>query len=171
MNTKICTKCTKEKSLEDFNFKNKTKGIKQAQCKECQSIYFKKHYSKNVEKYCKRARTSNPAAKKRNREFIISYLLEHSCVDCEETDIVVLDFDHVIGEKRETVSTMARSPYSIKSIKEEIGKCEIRCANCHRRRHSKENGFYKEGVVAPKVERKSEKLCVGGSNPPDATNQ
>lgn len=57
-----------------------------------------------------------------------------SCVDCGESDPVVLDFDHVKGEKRRAIADMVSNYYSIKTIKDEIRKCEIRCANCHRKK-------------------------------------
>lgn len=44
---KVCTKCGKLKSIEEFSFKNKAKGIRRSQCKECISEYDKKRYSEN----------------------------------------------------------------------------------------------------------------------------
>ena len=54
------------------------------------------------------------------------------CIDCGEKNPVVLDFDHVKGNKIMCISNMVRNSYSIETIKKEIKKCEIRCANCHR---------------------------------------
>jgi len=75
----------------------------------------------------------------RNRQFILEYLSKHPCVDCPEKDPVVLEFDHVRGKKLDTISNLAfRYTSSLKKIVSEIKKCEVRCANCHRRRHAKE---------------------------------
>ena len=60
-------------------------------------------------------------------------LLRGFCVDCEESDLVVLDFDH-IGAKRAPVPTLARRGCGLRTLQNEIEQCEIRCANCHRRR-------------------------------------
>ena len=53
------------------------------------------------------------------------------CADCHQTfPPYVMDFDHVRGEKRFGVSKMRN--HSIEKILEEIAKCELVCANCHR---------------------------------------
>ncbi len=76
------------------------------------------------------------------RRFVWEYLLQHPCIDCGEKDPVVLEFDHVRGEKTKRIASVCQS-YSIPKISEEIAKCEVRCANCHRRRHAKEQGFFR----------------------------
>lgn len=53
------------------------------------------------------------------------------CIDCGyAAHAVALQFDH-IGDKRMNVSDMIRSDYGWETIKAEIDKCEVRCANCH----------------------------------------
>ena len=63
--------------------------------------------------------------------FLAEWLSSHPCVDCGQSDIRVLEFDHVFGDKHSEVTTMARYGASLKSIKKEIDKCEVRCCNCH----------------------------------------
>ena len=54
------------------------------------------------------------------------------CVDCGEAfPPVAMDFDHVRGQKEFQISD-ARSRTSFKKLQEEIAKCDIVCANCHR---------------------------------------
>ena len=78
-----------------------------------------------------------------NREFVKRVKKLLCCVDCGEKDHIVLEFDHVRGEKVGSIANMAAS-YSISSLKKEMRKCEVRCANCHRRRHFREkNNFSK----------------------------
>jgi hypothetical protein len=69
----------------------------------------------------------------RNLRFVRQRLSCASCVDCGENDMVVLDFDHT-GPKRGNVTAMALDEHSIAVLDQEISVCEIRCANCHRRR-------------------------------------
>lgn len=73
---------------------------------------------------------------KRRRAQIDEYLNAHPCVDCGETDIQVLQFDHVFGEKSFNITEDAARAWA--KVVAEIAKCEIRCANCHIRRHRRE---------------------------------
>jgi len=62
--------------------------------------------------------------------------------DCGEPDPVVLEFDHRDpNEKRIGISSMLTS--SKEAILAEIAKCDIRCANCHRRSTAKRFGYYR----------------------------
>lgn len=71
----------------------------------------------------------------RIREKLLAYLSTKKCVDCGEKDPVVLEFDHVKPKNKfKPVSKMLSGHYAWKSIFSEIEKCEIRCANCHRRK-------------------------------------
>ena len=45
METKICTKCGRELSLDAFPWRNKTAGTRRADCKECHSAYMKNQYT------------------------------------------------------------------------------------------------------------------------------
>lgn len=79
------------------------------------------------------------AAQKRHRLRIRARLFEFlstkSCVDCGESDPIVLEFDHRDRKtKFKIVSTMLSGHYSWQSVESEIQKCDVRCANCHRRR-------------------------------------
>ena len=47
---------------------------------------------------------------------------------------MVLEFDHVGDDKVANVSSLARRSAAWERIEAEIAKCEVRCANCHRRR-------------------------------------
>lgn len=88
------------------------------------------------------------AAQKRQvqqkRKNLIDYLKNHPCIICGEADPVVLDFDHVDpSTKHKTVARMVGGgTYSWARVLEEIGKCQVLCANCHRRRTHEQFGFW-----------------------------
>jgi len=102
--------------------------------KEDQARAAAKHYRENCEKIKARSKARNVSQRKKNKAFVNRVKRMHNCVDCGEDNPVVLDFDHVKGYKRGNISDMARWSYSLETIKEEIRKCEIRCANCHRKK-------------------------------------
>jgi L-lysine 2,3-aminomutase len=73
---------------------------------------------------------------------VIEYLREHPCVDCGETDPIVLEFDH-LRDKIANVSAMALAKRPWRVILAEIEKCEVVCANCHRRRTLARSGAFR----------------------------
>lgn len=62
------------------------------------------------------------------------------CMDCGQTfPPCCMDFDHVRGEKTRGVGNMIT--YNTKKFFEEISKCDLVCANCHRiRTQNRRNG-------------------------------
>ena len=70
--------------------------------------------------------------KNRNRKIVEDYLNGRSCVDCGNTDVRVLEFDHVRDVKAGNISHAVHRAWSIDKLLLEIDKCEIRCCNCHR---------------------------------------
>jgi len=66
------------------------------------------------------------------REERRKYLLNHPCVDCGESDPVVLTFDHRDQSKKKCRIN------SLHSLRYEAKKCDVRCANCHLRLYSKQ---------------------------------
>ena len=65
-------------------------------------------------------------------------------MDCNESDILVLEFDHKERkEKSYNVSYLMRRGLSFDKLIEEIKKCDVRCANCHRRKTEKESNSWK----------------------------
>jgi hypothetical protein len=137
--TKKCWICKEEKDLEEFgNNKNRPDG-KQGYCKDCSRKKDKLHYQNPIRK--ESIRKAVMETRERNMLFLLEHLGTHSCVDCGESDPIVLDFDHVRGEKLYDVSSMAS--YSLETLQAEIDKCEVRCANCHRRKTARQFGYIK----------------------------
>ncbi len=141
---KECRRCKEVKPLDQFNWRVKGKSH-QPYCKPCQSEYTKSHYRRNKEPYLARSRERTPRITKENQRWVTQYLETHPCVDCGEKDRIVLEFDHVRDVKAGNISTMCYGS-GLNKVKEEVAKCEVRCANCHRRRTAKQFGW-KYGLV------------------------
>ena len=132
-----CYRCGELKPVEEFSWRRKAKGQRDSFCRPCRSAYGKEHYEKNRERYIEQA-----GKRRLNRErtlFFIEFFKAHPCVDCGEGDPVVLDFDHVGDDKLFNVGQAFRDR-NWQSILDEIEKCEVVCANCHRRRIATRNG-------------------------------
>ncbi len=124
---KVCIRCKQEKALEEFNFKFKLKGIRQAQCRECTRLYVRNHYINNKEYYLKKAHRNNNSLRQKVREYLWQYLSLHPCKDCGEKDLLVLEFDHR-GNKYLEIGKMVTGRYSLIRVKQEVDKCDVRCA-------------------------------------------
>jgi transposase len=74
------------------------------------------------------------------RQIIATIKEESGCVDCKKKyPYFVLDFDHISGEKTDGIARMVLWN-TLEEIYEEISKCEVVCANCHRLRTHKRKG-------------------------------
>lgn len=134
---KRCCTCKEVKQRSEFNRASARKDGLQASCRECNRRY---HYD-NWERHMAQIRARRRRLRKQAQAFLIGYLRAHPCVDCGETDIVVLEFDH-LRDKRAAISQMIGNQ-ELRTIKAEIEKCDVVCANCHRRRTARRGSWYK----------------------------
>ena len=92
--------------------------------------YHDRYYAENKETYRahrKRYREDNKAA---NRLFVDRYKRFCGCSRCGYREhAVVLDLHHV-QPKKETIARLMTEPR--KTLKAEMRKCVVLCANCHR---------------------------------------
>jgi hypothetical protein len=106
---KKCTRCWKVKPAEQFQ----RDDVIYTKCKYCLEVQ----------------RLSSLRRHQKRREFLLDLKIEKggSCVDCGSTDLEILEFDHVIGEKIKCV----RRIYNYQGMVEEANKTVMRCVNCH----------------------------------------
>lgn len=73
-------------------------------------------------------------SKGKKRQYIAKIKSETPCADCKVNyPSHVMDFDHINGDKENTISVMVHN-CSWEDLLQEIEKCEVVCANCHRQR-------------------------------------
>jgi hypothetical protein len=101
----------------------------------------RRHYEKHRERVIDKAKKYSKIARVRIRTHINTHLKANPCVDCGETNIIVLEFDHTGDDKHFSISDAVRKGYSIKKVENEIAKCEVRCANCHRKKTYERGGW------------------------------
>ena len=121
METKICTKCGRELPLDQFNWRDKNKGTRRSECKECHCNYMKNKYQEK-------------------KNTIQELKSQRKCAKCGESRGYVLDYHHIDpSQKEKGVARLVSSTYSIDNVYKEIEKCIVLCANCHREFHHFKN--------------------------------
>jgi hypothetical protein len=81
------------------------------------------------------------AGRRKRRDMVLAYLQDHPCVRCGFSDPRALDFHHRNPlDKTASIGLMVNQNANMGRILEEITKCDILCANCHRIHHAEERG-------------------------------
>lgn len=138
-NMKECNDCGLSKPVEDFNWRSKQKGTKQPYCRDCQRKRNRQDYRENSSRWEK----NNRRYKTSVRQYVYDTLKNSECIECGETRIACLEFDHRDrADKTLSISKAVTQGWSIKRLEEEIKKCDIRCSNCHSIRTAEQMGWY-----------------------------
>jgi len=138
---KTCSVCHERKPLVSFSIRSTNKDRHTSYCRACISVAHKRRYAERSQQVKERLRAFNKKLKDDKAEKVFNYLMEHPCVDCDEADPVVLEFDHRDAAiKRWAIAQMIERRFAWEEIMIEIAKCDVRCANCHRRKTSRELG-------------------------------
>ena len=114
-NNKFCPHCQQNKVLDDFYFSN---GKYSPYCKECTK-------EREREKY-------------KNKKLQIDQwkIDQGGCKKCGEMRPYVLDMHHINPQEKDfSISDAIRLGFFTTKFQEELNKCIILCANCHREFH------------------------------------
>jgi hypothetical protein len=140
-----CGRCQAIKPVDDFMWRRKERGQRDNYCRPCRADYHHEHYVANRARYIENtARRKRALAEERNA-YLVEFFVTHPCTDCGETDPLVLEFDHQ-GDKCFNVSAGVRDR-NWQAVLDEIAKCEVVCANCHRRRTAAARGFFRAAAA------------------------
>lgn len=124
---RLCRSCKRLLPLSEFE---QAGGYYRRVCREDRRRQRQAHYQANKQRY----RASNARRIRAAQELVGAYLLTHPCADCGQGDPLCLDFHH-LSEKTLTISQLIFSRRrSLTALRDEIDKCIVLCANCHRRR-------------------------------------
>lgn len=127
---KTCTTCNETKDLAEFS---KKRNGHQSQCKSCRKLWFADHYSNNKEYYKER----NKVTQAKTRQWYRDFKATLSCQVCGENHPACLDFHHRDASEKD-IAVGAAVTYSRAKLLREIAKCDVLCANCHRKHHASE---------------------------------
>ena len=136
-----CSRCDLWKPIEDFPLKDQRRRTRRSYCRDCCRTYGREHYQLNRAAYLWKARKRRLRYRQACQLYAYDYLIAHPCVDCGESDPVVLDFDHIDpATKSGEVGWFIRRQ-DLAGLTAEIAKCVVRCANDHRRKTARDLGY------------------------------
>lgn len=127
-----CPRC--ERSLPVDAFPPRAGGTRRhCYCRDCKSAYQREWYGRNRDRHLKEVREDTTARRRRVAEYL-GTLKSIPCADCgRRFPPEVMDFDHVRGQKVSNISALRQS-VGARRLDAEIAKCDVVCANCHRKR-------------------------------------
>lgn len=124
---KFCFKCKEYKSGNMFNKDKSRKSGLQVYCKDCTKKWRRENkkllYSNMKKSYDKK------------RKSFVEYKKGLKCQQCGENHSACLVFHHRNPDKKEFNIAHVVCSSSLENIKKEIVKCDVLCANCHRKLH------------------------------------
>lgn len=124
-----CSRCRRVRSASLFRWQNRSKGRRHPQCRDCAKHSNARDRQRNRASYRDAKKTSQ-----RELREIVKKAKDVPCIDCGKTyPPYVMDFDHRRGVKVAKVSALVYAN-SVRLLLEEIEKCDVVCANCHRER-------------------------------------
>ena len=134
------------KPLDQFAWRRRTRGQRDNYCVDCRAAYKREHYAANRDQYIAAARARKRTIVAEPAAWLIRHFEENPCADCGEVDPLVLEFDHGGADKLFNIAKGLRDR-SWSSVLREIAKCDVVCANCHRRRTALRAGFARAAVA------------------------
>jgi len=140
--TKRCCRCEALKDTSQFHRSAARRDGLDSYCRECKSAIDNDYYRRNPRRNYER----NRAKSESNRRWLYEYLKTKRCEweGCTVDDPDMLVFDHLRPEdKRGELSRMANQTYSLETIKAEVAKCRVLCANHHQKHTIRQFGYRK----------------------------
>jgi len=137
MQTKLCYNCNKTRQVKFFAKNKSRKDGYNSQCKDCQKLYKDNWYRNNKKHHMKISKCAERIRHAALKSEINHYKISCGCQNCSYNfSPAALDFHHIDDTFKEAnISTMLKNSVSRTKIWQEIKKCIVLCANCHREEH------------------------------------
>lgn len=132
--TKTCKKCGLDKPHHWMN----TAGRYRHRCHDCHSEYNRLYRMKPENK--RRHAANVQEGKQKRKRTIKTHLVESKGGQCricglKDKCLSVYDFHHRDPKQKDKNIKICQAEYLTKQLLREVGKCDLLCANCHRRVH------------------------------------
>lgn len=147
---KFCSGCSRIWPAAMFSQNRARRDGLADQCKQCAKGASRRYYERRREEVARKARGHTKAQAARLRA-IVEDAKDVPCADCGKAwPPYVMDFDHLDGKaKRFNVADVMHWGLGVDTLRAEIAKCEVVCANCHRERtHQRRLAARKAAMVA-----------------------
>ena len=173
---KTCTKCGSSKSVSEFQKTDSNTSGYRSVCIDCKRkagrAYSKEHPGGDPKKRLRDLtgwKKREKARAKRRKNRINSYLngLKEStpCYDCgRKLPYYCVDFDHLDSSMKVKSLNRLRHAPSVSHIENEVNKCEVICANCHRTREASRRADMYASKVPQRV--RNRELILNSKNVP-----
>lgn len=129
-NERICAKCKRQQPIENYRvIERRGSKYREGSCDACRLAYARDH------------QWAGALELRAKKQAIVNEHKNAPCMDCGNTfPAVCMDFDHVRGKKKLGITHIVAQWWSIDVLLEELAKCDLVCANCHRIRTHKDGG-------------------------------
>ena len=131
---KLCPKCQIVKSFDSFHKSKIRADGYQSYCKVCRKEIDAKSYSKSEDRRSS-IKLRRDVSKAYNSKLLKRYKEFCGCSLCDEKESVALDLHHLDSSSKD-MNPSSAVHYSLQRLREEIRKCIVLCANCHRKVHA-----------------------------------
>jgi len=145
VNEKPCNTCGEIKVLNHDNwYPVRTRFDNfDSMCRECRNQYLKDHRKKlyHSKRHSEQRQRDLDGSKRKHRAAKVACVqyLGGECMKCgtkyDGTNAPIFDFHHR-DPTRKKHQILHRGPKTLAGQKEELDKCDLLCANCHRLQHS-----------------------------------
>jgi len=138
--TRVCPDCQRELPISTFAFKNESLLRRLSRCRDCQREHRLRQYRKDRVPYLKNNRRQRTKLQK-----IAAQAKNQPCQDCGcSFPACAMDFDH--RDPKTKVAKISSMVFcgSKQLLLDEIAKCDVVCAICHRLRTNRQSRRHHE---------------------------
>ena len=127
-----CARCQQWLPVEDFNFRDKSRRLRQSYGRLCSRLNWRDWYAvpKNKTHHIEVLEARRQRLRQRNREYV-RQLKSQPCTDCGGWfPPEAMDFDDLESKSAFISKLVYQAGWQ--TLLTELAKCEVVCANCHR---------------------------------------